>query len=698
MILDKLTAGLAALDVEHLRRRRRIVDSPALPHLNADGKPWLSFCSNDYLGLANDPEIVEALCQGARQWGAGSGASHLVGGHLRPHEELENRVAEFVGMERALTFSTGYMANLAVTPALVGRGDAVFADRLNHASLIDAALASRAEHKRYAHNDVDMLDELLTESDAKTKLILTDSVFSMDGDLAPLPQLYELAERHDAWLVIDDAHGFGVLGRQGRGSLDHFGLPASPRIVLMGTFGKAAGVAGAFVAGHAQVIEWLINTARTYIFTTAAAPALSCALLKSLELIAAGDARRAQLFSLIERYRNGVSAEAAAHGWRLADSPTAIQPLIVGDNKATLDLSATLAERGIWAPAIRPPTVPKGSARLRISLSAAHSNDDVDALLAALIPLSPCGRGAREEGGVSSGAEPALLTPPLPVPLPQGERGRSLLLQGADETAATRPITKPTLAIRSFGNGPQITLIHGWGLGSAAWAPVEAALAEHFTLNIVDLPGYGASSPQPDATIDDIADQLAELLPPRSMLLGWSLGAMVALACAARHPRKVARLVLVGANASFIQREGWAEALAPADLDAFISQLQASPEALLKRFAALIHAGDANTRANQRAMKACLADGLPADAASLAAGLALLGSADLRGHAFAADQPVLLLHGAVDPLMPVAGAERLARQLSSATLDVFDGAAHAPFASDVERFVAAVCRFAGVAD
>lgn len=683
MILDKLEAGLAALDAEHLRRRRRIVDSPAVPHLKADGTPLLSFCSNDYLGLANEPEIVEALCAGARQWGAGSGASHLVGGHLRPHEELEGRIAEFVGMQRALTFSTGYMANLAVTPALVGRGDAVFADRLNHASLIDAALASRAEHKRYAHNDVDMLDELLAESDAKTKLILTDSVFSMDGDVAPLPQLYELAERHDAWLVIDDAHGFGVLGRQGRGSLDHRGIPASPRVVLMGTFGKAAGVAGAFVAGHATVIEWLINTARTYIFTTAAAPALSCALLKSLELIAAGDARRAHLFRLIERFRTGIEAEATARGWRLADSPTAIQPLIVGANDATLALSAQLQARGIWAPAIRPPTVPKGGARLRISLSAAHTEADVDALLAAL-------RG----GAVSEAVIPAdagIQGRSDAKPLDEVARRGHSRVRGNDGA-----LGKPLLHIRSLGNGPQITLIHGWGLGSAAWAPVEAALAEHFTLNIVDLPGYGASPPQPEASIDDIADQLAELLPPRSMLLGWSLGAMVALACAARHPRKVARLVLVGANASFIQREGWAEALAPAELDAFINQLQASPEALLKRFAALIHAGDSNARTNQRAMKACLANGLPADAASLASGLALLGAADLRGHAFAADQPVLLLHGAADPLMPLAGAERLARQLSSATLDVFDGAAHAPFASDVGRFVAAVCAFAGV--
>ncbi|MCK9284074.1 MAG: 8-amino-7-oxononanoate synthase [Rhodocyclaceae bacterium] len=384
MIFDDLEQNLAILDHQHLRRHRRVVDTPAGPRLTADGRPLLAFASNDYLGLANHPLIVAALGAGAQQWGAGSGASHLVGGHLRPHEQLEERIAEFVGLPRALTFSTGYMANLAVAPALVGRGDAIFADKLNHASLIDAAIASRAEHKRYAHNDVDALEKLLAVSTAKRKLILTDAVFSMDGDLAPLPQLFALAEKYDAWLVVDDAHGFGVLGDSGRGSLAHFALPASPRIVLMGTFGKAAGVAGAFVAGAARVIEWLMNSARSYIYTTAAPPAVACAVLKSIELIEAGDALRSRLRQRIEQLRVGLAPLAAAHGWRQAASPSAIQPLIVGDNKAALDLAATLEVRRLWVPAIRPPTVPLGTARLRISLSAAHSAADVDALLTAL--------------------------------------------------------------------------------------------------------------------------------------------------------------------------------------------------------------------------------------------------------------------------------------------------------------------------
>ena len=388
MIWDELDDKLAALDKEHLRRRRRVVDSPCGTRLIVDGRELLAFCSNDYLGLASDPQLVAALCGGAQRWGAGSGAAHAVSGHLRPHQQLEEALARFVGLPRALLFGTGYMANLGIVPALVGRGDAIFSDRLNHASLIDAALASGAQHKRYAHNDVAALKQLLERSSAqgenRGKLILTDAVFSMDGDIAALPELFALAEEHDAWLVIDDAHGFGVLGQQGRGSLSHFELPASPRIVYMGTLGKAAGVAGAFVAGAATVIEWLQQRSRTAIFTTAHPPAVSCAVLKSLELIAAADERRQHLHARIAQLRRGLAPLAAQRGWHLADSQMPIQPLIVGGNQSALDLSAALEAQGIWVPAIRPPTVPQGSARLRICLSAAHSEDDVAALICAL--------------------------------------------------------------------------------------------------------------------------------------------------------------------------------------------------------------------------------------------------------------------------------------------------------------------------
>lgn len=381
----QLAAELADIAAAGLTRRRRVLDSPAGRIARVDGQEVLNFASNDYLGLAGNAEIAQALADGALRWGAGSGASHLVSGHLTPHDQLENEIAAFTGFERALTFSTGYLANLAVTPTLAGRGDAVFADKLNHASLIDAmqlAKANGAEVQRYPHNDVAALERQLAASNAARKVIVTDAVFSMDGDLAPLPLIFELAERHDAWLVIDDAHGFGVLGRHGEGSLAHFNLPASPRILLMGTLGKAAGVGGAFVAGSATAIEYLLNKGRSYIFTTAAPPAIACALSKSLHIIRNGDALRANLMARIAQLREGLA------GKPLLPSATAIQPYIVGDNEAAVTLSKALWEGGLWVPAIRPPTVPKGTARLRISVSAAHTAGDIDHLLSALKELA----------------------------------------------------------------------------------------------------------------------------------------------------------------------------------------------------------------------------------------------------------------------------------------------------------------------
>jgi 8-amino-7-oxononanoate synthase len=387
MIWEELQGELDALQHAGLKRRRRTLEGPCGPQARVDGRDLISFCSNDYLGLANDPALVEAACAGARAWGVGSGASHLVSGHLAPHAALEEKLAAFTGFPRALLFSTGYMANLAIVPALVGRHDAVFADRLNHASLIDAVQLSRAENQRYPHGDLNALEHLLTASRARRKLILTDAVFSMDGDLAPLPGLLALAERFDAWLVVDDAHGFGVLGRQGRGSLAHFNLPAARRLIYMGTLGKAAGAAGAFVAAATTVIEWLEQRSRTYIFTTAGSPLVACALDASLDLIAAGDARRDHLWQLTAQWRDGV-ARLANTRWRLLPSPTAIQPLIIGDNHEALRIAGALYERGLWVPAIRPPTVPVGSARLRVSLTAAHSAEQVGQLLDALRELA----------------------------------------------------------------------------------------------------------------------------------------------------------------------------------------------------------------------------------------------------------------------------------------------------------------------
>ena len=378
-MIDHYAQQLDALAAEHALRRRRTLASPCGPLAQVDGRELLSFCSNDYLGLANHPALIEAAQAGAAIYGAGSGASHLVSGHSLAHEQLETALARFVGMPRALMFSTGYMANMGIIPALVGRHDAVFSDKLNHACLIDAALLSRADHTRYPHNDVCALEHALKNSTARRKLIATDAVFSMDGDIAPLPQIVALCERHNALLLIDDAHGFGVLGAGGRGTLNHFGIQ-SDRVLLMGTLGKAAGVSGAFVAGHAVLIEWLMQRARTYMFTTASPPLIAHTLITALQLIEHADDRRAHLQALITQ----LSAGLATSRWPLLASPTAIQPIMVGDNAQAQQLAQSLEARGLWVPAIRPPTVPAGQARLRISLTAAHTHEHVARLTAAL--------------------------------------------------------------------------------------------------------------------------------------------------------------------------------------------------------------------------------------------------------------------------------------------------------------------------
>jgi 8-amino-7-oxononanoate synthase len=383
MTFAALQGDLDERAAEGLLRQRRTLQTPQSPHIIVDGKPYLAFSSNDYLGLANHPQLIQALQQGAATWGVGAGAAHLVNGHFTPHHQLELALAAFVGKPAALLFSTGFMANLGVVQALVGKDDTVYADKLNHASMNDAMLLSRASMQRYRHGDMAQLDSLLAKQQSGRKLLITDAVFSMDGDIAPLPELLALCERHDAWLLVDDAHGFGVLGQQGRGSLSHFGLD-SPRIILMGTLGKAAGVSGAFVAAEQVVVDSLVNNAHCYVYTTASPPALAVALLESLTLIEQGDAMRAHLQRLIAKLRAGLSDLP----WQLMPSDTAIQPLLVGDNKQALTLSSGLRERGIWVAAIRPPTVPQGTARLRITLSAAHTESDVQRLIEALHALA----------------------------------------------------------------------------------------------------------------------------------------------------------------------------------------------------------------------------------------------------------------------------------------------------------------------
>jgi 8-amino-7-oxononanoate synthase len=377
--MKTLEEELAQRRAQHLYRERLVLESPQGAEVRVGDETLLSFCSNDYLGLANHPEVVAAFRAGAERYGVGAGASHLVTGHSRAHHALEEELADFVGAERALLFSTGYMANLGVVSALTDRHDHIFEDRLNHASLIDAARLTRAKVNRYPHAGAEQLADMLAR-DPRPGLITTDAVFSMDGDIAPLAELTRLASKHGMRLLADDAHGIGVLGKNGRGSFEHLGVPLVPPAILMGTLGKALGVFGAFVAGEAALIETLIQRARTYIYTTALPPAVAEAVRASLRMVRAEGWRREHLRALVAKFRAG----AQQLGLALTSSSTPIQPLILGEARAAVEMSRHLRERGILVPAIRPPTVPEGAARLRISFSAAHTATQVDRLLETL--------------------------------------------------------------------------------------------------------------------------------------------------------------------------------------------------------------------------------------------------------------------------------------------------------------------------
>lgn len=379
---SKLTANLDDIAQQGLYRSRRVITSPQGINLEIDGRKLINFCSNDYLGLANHPDVVSAFKSGADQYGVGSGSAHLICGHSTAHHALEEELAAFTGRDRVLLFSTGYMANIGVISALLGRGDAVFEDRLNHASLLDGGLFSGARFKRYAHADVADLGAKL-EKAAGNKLIVTDGVFSMDGDFAPLDELVAAAKNHDAWLMVDDAHGLGVIGEHGGGILEHYGLGQDDVPVLMGTLGKGFGTFGAFVAGSELLIETLIQKARTYIYTTALPAAVAEATRASLKIVIEENWRRDKLKILSERFRLG----AGQLGLQVMASASAIQPILIGDSQKAVDISNALLKAGFLVSAIRPPTVPQGSARLRVTFSALHEELHVDRLLDVLAKI-----------------------------------------------------------------------------------------------------------------------------------------------------------------------------------------------------------------------------------------------------------------------------------------------------------------------
>ena len=379
---DRLTERQAA----GLLRRRRILTSPQGVNVSVDGRTFRSFCSNDYLGLANDPRLKKAAVKAITDSGVGGGASHLVLGHHYEHEALECELAEFTGREKALVFSSGYMANMAVVAALANKTDGVFEDKLNHASLIDGGLLSGARFQRYLHNNAQSLSNYLIRFDEKNsredakKLVVTDGVFSMDGDVADLKSISTVCRHHDALLMVDDAHGLGVIGHQGRGSVSHTQLTVDEVPVLIGTFGKAFGTAGAFVAGSSLLIDYLMQFARPYIYTTSMPPAIAAATRESLRIIQGSDDKRAHLQTLIAYFQT----ELKFLGFDVLESNTAIQPIIIRSNEKLIRLSTFLEEQGFLVGAIRPPTVPENTARLRVTLSAEHQKNDVDALLASL--------------------------------------------------------------------------------------------------------------------------------------------------------------------------------------------------------------------------------------------------------------------------------------------------------------------------
>ena len=383
MSLSDFNQQLSELAQADQLRVRRIVDGPQDASMLVDGKRVLNYASNDYLGLANHPKVVEAAMRALKRYGLGAAASHMVSGHMRAHHELEEKLADYMKLPKALLFGSGYAANIGILTALAGRGDTIFADKLNHACLNDGALLSRATFKRYPHCDLAKLEAMLAGAkNGGRKLIVTDAVFSMDGDIAPVAELLALAEKYDALLVLDDAHGFGVLGYRGKGVLEHFNLK-SERIVYMATLGKAAGGYGAFVAGGEDIIEWILQSARSYIFTTATPPAIAAAMQASLVIMQEDRERLTHLRMLIDFFGDSMKLQYAKRPY----SQTAIQPVIIGDNATTVAFAEALRDRHMFVPAIRPPTVPIGTARLRVSLSAAHTAEDLLDLITAMTDL-----------------------------------------------------------------------------------------------------------------------------------------------------------------------------------------------------------------------------------------------------------------------------------------------------------------------
>lgn len=697
-ISARLAPELRRLHAADLYRHRRVRSGPTQPSAIIDGHPLLSFCSNDYLGLANHPEIIAALQRGAERWGVGSGAAHLVDGHTSAHHALEEELAAFTGRPRALLFSTGYMANLGVITALTGRGDTIWEDRLNHASLLDGALLSRGTLRRYPHADSRELARLLAGQEAR--LIATDGVFSMDGDLAPLPALAMIARQAGSWLLVDDAHGLGVLGEAGRGTVAQFALDDTQVPILMGTLGKALGTFGAFVAGSEDLIETLIQRARSYIYTTALPSALAEASRVSLALSQREAWRRDQLLTLIARFRAG----ARQLDLPLSESLTPIQPLIAGNNRDALLWSRALQAHGLLVSAIRPPTVPEGTARLRVSLCAAHTESMVDRLLDALDATRPEPEPVRRTTTRPTFPQPGwkmtqLASPDL-IPGPatayhstskaaaisEGERiashqagppsGAPRLAPSSHRHASPRASSDETACLAS---PLPLVLLHGWGMNAAVWDGWSKGLEDLIIPHPIELPGHGEEpfSPAQD-DLWDWADACLAHAPEQAIWLGWSLGGLLAQAAALRAPKRVLGLILLASTPRFVRADDWTPAMPEATIEQFHAALLADPSDTLARFLALQVQGTESARETLRQLREGLARRPAADPEALSIGLDLLREEDLRGRLPDIRCPTLWLHGERDTLVPVGVGERVLPIMPGAQIQIIPGAGHAP--------------------
>lgn len=640
---SRLQAALDAQEQAGLRRRLEAARAGDGPHRQREGKPVLSFASNDYLGLKQDPRVVAAFKRGADRFGAGAGASHLLGGHSVEHAALEAELADWLGRPGVLLFGSGYQAAIGTLAALLTRHDRVYQDRLNHACLLDGAQLARARLLRYPHLDTAALDARLREPPAHgagASWVVSDSVFSMDGDLAPLADLAAVCAAHAAHLMVDEAHALGVLGPHGAGAVAQAGLDVQAVPVLMATFGKALGTAGACIAGSSVLREFLLGHARSFIYSTALPAALAAATREAVRIARQEAWRREHLHALTAHLRVGLTQL----DYTLLPSTTPIQPVIVGDAAAATRLAGALLEHGIEVPAIRPPTVPNGSARLRISLSAAHRVADVDRLL--------------------------------------------------DACAAARSTCTPRgLHIECHGDaGPDLVLLHGWGLHGGIFHGLVEALATRARVWVVDLPGHGWSQTAevpltPTAVIAAIRARV-----PAAHWFGWSLGGLIALQAALDHPDAIHSLTLCAATPCFVQRPHWPEGMPDSAFESFARDLESDWRGTLDRFLVLETLGAAEPMRELHLLRERAAERPAPTPQALQRGLGLLAELDLSAAVAQLQVPSLWLGGQRDRVVSPAALQRAAAATPAAQVHLVARAGHAPFLTHAAEVAEVVLR------